>query len=344
MRVSTDPRVATLHEQVAQHPYDVDAGEFVRFRDHPNDEVVASAVRQVGALGSEACETFRRLANKDTTATLGLFAMRRVLAARRRASLSLALEATDAFALLPTLNDVPWESWLKADLWVARSLGGDLDAISQRFEDLAHGDHAARFDVAAESMNRVPDLATCHIAEVTTTYGTGFVETLVYRGAPSFGVFGAPSRLGNNEIDFAPTTNLAQLAASLADALDATGKVVASPIGQDQLVATSFSLAIAGSYVPSAGCLSFVADSDGNAPSFSVFVAELDEDEDVEELAKEAEATNDQRALFEGRRLIVMSALPSFDDDSQASADLSEFVTIARGVLDSPITASWLPQ
>ena len=35
--------------------------------------------------------------------------------------------------------------------------------------------------MAFEAMSRVESLAQCFIAEVTTTYGTGFIETLVHR-------------------------------------------------------------------------------------------------------------------------------------------------------------------
>jgi hypothetical protein len=339
--VSADLGVVAFRDRLDASPYDEAASEFIRFRDDSNDDVVGSVVRSLGTLDDDAREEFRRTANVDVMTTLRLFAMRRTLQARRRASLSLALEALDAFALLPAISDVPWESWLKAALFVARSLGADLEATRRRFEDLAHGDTAARFDVAAESMKRVQDLETCHVAEVTTTYGTGFVETLVFRGAPSFGPFGAPSRLGNNEIEFRPTTNLAQLSASLADAFDATDKVVSSPIGQDQLVATTFSLAVPGSYVPSAGCLSFVADGSKGSPSFTVFAAELLDDENVKELAEAANENDDQSALYDGKRLVVMSALPSFDEDGEAEDDLGEFVTIARGVLTSPTAATW---
>src|ERR1700722_9631363 len=109
--------------------------------------------------------------------------------------------------------------------------------------------------------------------DVTTTYGTGFVESLVFQGKPTFGLWGAP-RQADNVLSFQPTTNLAQLCASLADALDSSGRVTTGPIGQDQLAATSFAQTTPGSYLDVLGCLSFVA-TDTAGSALTVFVAEL---------------------------------------------------------------------
>ncbi len=146
---------------------------------------------------------------------------------------------------------------------------------------------------------------------------------------------GAP-RQADRRIEFEPTTNLAQLSASLADAFDASGKLVAGPIGQDQLAASSFGQTAAGSYIPVAGCLSFVVDD--AVGSFTVFVAELADDTDGEELAKRANETDDQFAASDGLRLIVLSPQPSFDDDYDVMIDVHDFSDFVQTALLEPTT------
>src|SRR6202012_4352283 len=119
--------------------------------------------------------------------------------------------------------------------------------------------------------------------QVTTDYGVGFVETMVFRSKSTIAFLGAP-RQADHAVEFAPTTNLVQLAASLADALDASGSIVTGPIGQDQLAAASFGQTASGSYLSVAGCLSFVAEN--AVGSFTVFVAEVVEGADAEQLAR----------------------------------------------------------
>ena len=342
--MSTSARVGEWRDQLAAHPYEVNAGDFVRFHVDANDDVVSGIVRAVSTGGAEGCREFRHGLGEATAETLRLFAMRRTLQGRRQASLGLVSEAMDGFALLPRLNDVPWDSWLKAALFVARSLGRDLAMTRQRFAEVANATAAARCDVAVESMVRVDTLAQCHLLEVTTNYGTGFVEILVFRNTPTIGLFGAPSSLGVNEIEYHPMTNLAQLAAALADALDASLNVVTGPIGQDQLAATSFSLIVPGSYLPTTGCLSFIADALGEGGSFSVFVAELPDDADVEELAIAANDEHGQAAIYDAHRVILFCAQPSFDDNVDVDVDFLDFAGLARTALTDPATTSWKPR
>jgi hypothetical protein len=327
-----------LADELAAHPYDVSAGELVRFRPDTNDDSVGALVRTASILDPRDRLEFRRSLSDDEADTLRLFAMRRTLQARRSASLGLVVEATSAFALLPQ-KDVPWESWLKATLFVARSLGENLDLLRTNFLDVASERSSDRFDIAQESMQRVDDLAQCHIVEVTTTYGTGFLETLVFRSSPTFGVFGAPSRLGDNEVSYGPRTNLAQLAVTLADAFDATSEVKTGPIGQDQLAASSFSMAVAGSYIATSGCLSFVADEEDGS-SFTAFVAEL-LDDDAPTLASSAIDTDGQSAVYDQRRLIVLTPQPQFDDDDGPTTDLHQYDDLVRSALRDPSSADW---
>jgi hypothetical protein len=339
--------VSALRDQLALHPYEVSAGDFVRFRVDANDDVVAGIVRTASFGGAQDSDEFRRGLGEEEANTLRLFAMRRTVQGRRQASLGLVSEAMDGFALLPTLGDVPWESWLKAALFFARSCTGDLEIIGERFADVASVDASARCDVALESMTRVDTLSQCRIVEVTTNYGTGFLEMLVFRNAATIGLFGAPTRLGVNQIEYEPTTNLAQLAASMADRLDATNQVVTSPIGQDQLAATSFSLTVSGSYVSTAGCLSFIADGVNEKEAFTVFVAELFEDADTASLAAAASTTDGQAAVYDSRRLILFSPQPSFDeivdDHEERVIDFEDFEVLARSALNDPASANWTP-
>jgi hypothetical protein len=156
---------------------------------------------------------------------------------------------------------------------------------------------------------------------------------MVFLSKSTIAFLGAP-RQADYVVGFAPTTNLAQLAANLADALDASGKIVTGPIGHDQLAASSFGLTTSGSYLPVTGCLSFVAENP--VGSFTVFVAELEEDTDADELAEGANDTDDQFGATDGRRLIVLSPQPSFDDDYDVMIDVHDYEDFVQAALLEP--------
>ena len=353
--MSLNDRVSASLNQITAHPYAVIAGELIRFRVDANDDLIAGVVRAVIAEGEAGCEVFRQGLGIEEADTVRLFAMRRVLHGRRQSSLGPLYEALDGFALLPSLDDVPWNSWLKAALFVARTLGGNFDLISNRFGDVANDDAAQRYDVAMESMNRVDELSQCRLAEVQTNYGIGFVEILVFRDTKTRSFY-APATLGSNQIQYDPTSNLAQLAVSLADALDATGSVVTGPICQDQLAASFFSITAPGSYLPTTGCLSFITDEVGGRGSFIALVAELPDDTDndddnddddytdddpetdtdSETLVQAAIDTDQQAAACDGRRLIVLSPQPSFDEDVDEDIDVQGFVEFVHNALADP--------
>jgi hypothetical protein len=340
--MSAIDRVTALRDQLAESVYELNAGEFIRYRPETNDDAVAGVVRSVVAEGEGGCDVFRHGLDTGAVDTLRLFAMRRTLLARRLSSLGPIYEALDAFALLP-INDVPWDSWFKGALYVSRGIGGDPASMERRFVDL-HPDAEHRCHVAVDAMDRVSALSQCHLVEVTTTYGTGFVETLVFQGKPTFGLWGAP-RQADNVLSFQPTTNLAQLCASLADALDSSGKVTTGPIGQDQLSATSFSQTTPGSYLKVLGCLSFVA-TDIAGSALTAFVAELPlagEDDldldtrlDAPALALAASEIDDQVAVADPSRVILLSPQPSFDDEIDVVMDARQFEDMARAALLEP--------
>jgi hypothetical protein len=325
--------------ELKQLQYETKSADLVRFRIDSLDEEVASIVRTVIVQGEQSCRDFRRAIDEDAASTLRLFAMRRTLQGRRNASLSLLGEAIDTYALLPTIDETFWESWVRATLFVARSLGISVEENARRFAESASESVVERFDVVVQAVQRIESLQECHIVEVATTYGTGFVEILVFLGKSTFGLRGAP-RQRDNVLHYSPSTNLAQLAVSTADAMDATGRVSTGPIGQDQLAGVSFSQIVAGSYIPVEGCLSFNADGVGGTPSFSVLVSELFDDTDVLGLVDAANELDDQIAISSGTRLILLSALPDFEDEDVPVIDFGEFETIVTTALAVPLPLS----
>ncbi|HEY5104979.1 MAG TPA: hypothetical protein VII65_08055 [Acidimicrobiales bacterium] len=329
-------------EQLGALLYATKSGDFVRFRSDPADETIGAIVRSVTSQGAEGCEDFRRELSEAGSNTLRLFAMRRTLQARRNASLSLISEAMDCYALLPRIDDVPWDSWFKGTLFVARSLALDIESLRDRFAELASSDAIKRGDAAIESMSRVDSLFQCQLSEVTTTYGTGFLELLVFNFFAKAGWLGN-RRLAVNDIDYQPTTNLAQVAVNLADSLDSSGRLVVGPIGQDQLAATTFSLSVPGSYLPTTGCLSFIAEGADAGPSFCVVIAEMTDDADIPSLAAAATDIDDQAAIFDSRRLIVMSAQPNFEDMNEADADVDfyDYERLALVALEEATNSQW---
>jgi hypothetical protein len=341
--MSAIDRLTALRDQLTGSVYEVNAGEFIRYRPEANDDAVGGIVRSVVAEGEDGCEAFRHGLDIDDVDTLRLFAMRRTLLGRRLSSLGPIYEALDAFALLPGENEVPWDSWVKGAFFVSRTIGGDLASMERRFVDL-HPEGAPRCHVAVDAMDRVNELSQCHLVEVTTNYGIGFVETLVFQGKPTFGLWGAP-RQADNVLTYQPTTNLAQLCASVADALDTSGKVATGPIGQDQLSATSFSQTTPGSYLDVLGCLSFVA-TDVAGSALTVFVAELPmatEDDldldtrlDASALAAAAREIDGQVAVADASRVILLSPQPSFDEEIDVEMDAHEFEDLARAALLEP--------
>jgi len=324
--------------------------DLVRFRDNPIDDSLSNIVRSnFDSLEDHRDEVRRALSEADGD-TLLVFARRRLLSARRTNTSRAINDALDAYALLPRESDVPWESWFKATLFIGRGIGLDLEGLQDRFNEGAVERSAQRANVAFDAMARIEELSQCHVFEVTTSYGEGLVETTVVRdqaGHSWGGITGIPVSLGQYQVGYAPTTNLAQFAVTIADALDASQRVTCSSIRQDQLVATTFDLVTSGSYVDSLGCFSFFADAVQYGPNIAVTLAEVasEEYDDVRynaddlaaELAEAADAIEEQCALSVGPCVVVLSALPDFSEHaSEEPADLSDFLEIARRVVAAP--------
>ncbi len=314
--------------------YDPRADDLVRYRELPVDDDMSNVVRSIVDAPDPRREEVRRDLSEHDRDTLAVFAQRRALHAWRERSAASAMSALDAYAMMPLEYDVAWESWFKATLFVGREVGLDLDEAEERFLRRATPASASRARVAFDAMARVDRLDQCHVLAVDTTYGPGFLESTVVRdqGVASWGgITGQPVTLGQFQVPYAPTTNLAQLAVALADALEASGHVRCSSIRQDQLVATTFDLVTPGSYVDSLGCLQFVADATQGTSSFSVHVAEVASEEhdgvtfeaaDLSaELAEAADDIEGQSAVAVGPCVVVLCALPSFDDQFEEALD-----------------------
>lgn len=324
--------------------------DLIRFRDNPVDDSLSNIVRSIfDSLDDHRDEVRRSLSETDSD-TLLVFARRRLLSARYTNSPRAISDSLDAYALVPRESDVPWESWFKATLFIGRDLGLDLASLQDRFNEGA-GEHSARrANVAFDAMARIEELSQCHVVEVTTHYGLGLVETTVVRDQAGHnwgGITGMPVMLGQYQVSYAPTTNLAQFAVTIADALDSSKRVTCSSIRQDQLVATTFDLVTSGSYVDSLGCFSFFADAREGGPSVEITVAEVaaeeyddvryDADELAAELAEAADAIEEQSALSVGACVVVLSALPDFSEDaSEEPVDLSDLLEIARRATTTP--------
>jgi hypothetical protein len=331
--------VNTWVAQLAQIDYGDADQDFIRFRDSALDDSVRSIVTSLVSADETERDGFRDAIDAPTVETLRLYANRRIVQSRRRSSMNLVEDATDAYALIPS-NDVPWNTWLKAGLFIARSLGRDIDSIGERFGEISTVQSAERFDVAFEAMSRVDSLTQCFIAEVTTNYGTGLFETLVHRDTQATGSFFSAPRVADDVVTYEPLTNLAQLAAGLADALDATGQLHTGAIAQDQLAGMSFSQQVSGAFLETTGCLSFYADATEGDKSFKVFVAELPQDTDVESLASGAEG-DDQVVAFDDRRIVLYLAPPSFDDGDESTFDFGDNLDIARKLLAASVPLGW---
>lgn len=350
--MSVSDRVSSQAALLASVSYEPVAADLIRYRVETSDDAVASVVRSVVAEGVDGVAAFGDATTRNEVDTLRLFAMRRVTLGRRQSSLGPFYEALDAFGLLRSALDVPWETWVKGALFFSRSIGGDLESMQERLLDL-RPDFAERSNVAFGAMDRVQEISQCLLEETSTQYGVGLFETLVVRSARAsrlphpgwgtslWGMFGAPIQ-GDNYVAYAPTTNLATLTASLADAMDHSTHVTTGPLGQDQLADIQFSLATSGSYLPTRGCLSFVA-TNARGAAMTVFVAEVPERDDDDDdtldatdlaasLAQSASELEGQLALSSGSRLILLAAQPSFTDDD-VEINVHEYEELARSAL-----------
>ena len=325
--------------------------DLVRFVESPLDEILSNIVRSIADSTTEHRQRLRDELTEVDYDLLLLFAQRRLVTSLRSKMRRGASDALDAYSLLGA-SVVPWETWMKASLWIARDLGGDLDALQRRFHDTAEEGTWTRGDIAFDALTRIERLSDCHLIEVSTSYGRGLVQKTVVRDATDHtwgGITAIGVSFGEFQVDYCPATNLAQLATCFADALEEVPGVECSSIRQDQLVAAMFDLVTSGSYVDSLGCLSFFVDVEPAGPHFSLTLGEVAsehyDDSDfpatdlARELAEAADAVPDQYAMALGSCVVVLSALPDFSDDVPEEAiDLTHFIENLR---EAASTQNW---
>ncbi len=318
---------ATLAE-LQQHRYEISSNDFLRFREDPLDDAIARIVASVAEGDEDERASVRNELTSDDVDTLLTFAQRRVVRAHRSADGAAARAALDALAVIPPAGYDFYEPWCKAAYFLA-ARDGDLDDLGERFCELADPRLVDRASITLDAMNRVHSLAQCGLVEVSTSYGPGllFVATPLSSSSDPFGgVRGRPSIVGDFPEAYAPRTNLAQVAVSLADALETTGLTTCSPLEHDELSATLFSDVIDGGFLPVRGCLSWVAEEVATGASFTIYVAEVPDDEDVDALVDAVLLNDDQAAAAEGTRLVILSAVPDFEVDfADDDVDLDNF-------------------
>ena len=304
--------------------------DLVRYREDIGDDEASAIVRSVAGMDDTDRDEFRARESAEMAATLGLFAKRRVVKARKQSSLELVHDAIIAYALIAHVADVPWQTWLRAALVLAAPLGEDPDEVVDLFAG-SPSPARSRAKAVVDAVERTNDLSDCHLVEVTTTYGLGILELPIAKDVATFALRGAPL-IDHNLAEYRPTSNLAQTAVHLADAFDATPSIHTGAITFSQLASQYFSLVVSGSWLPAVGCLRFSATTIAGS-TFDVFVAEMSEDFDMDGMEEYAATDDGQGAFVEGRRLVLISPEPNFDDVLAPLMDVHVYETMAREAL-----------
>jgi hypothetical protein len=310
--------------------------DFIRFCVDPRDDTTARLVESATLLSAGERFQLRQNLDDDCAFTLTKFAQRRTLQGLREQSRQLLHEALGGYSLLPS-SEVPWDTWVRATLFLISPLGEDPDTFINTFDDEASRKRAA---IAVSGASRTTGLDQCHLVEVTTSYGVGLVELPVLNDVAAVGWRGAPS-LDRNVAIYSPTTNLATIAARLADEIDKQSGTRAGEIRYSQLAAQYFSLNVNGSWLPTIGCLNFLTE-DANGASLNVIVAEMSSDFDMASLSDPAIVDENQVAVIEGTCLVLFSPVPNFDDaTNDHDVDLTTYEALARTALNE--STLWIP-
>lgn len=341
--------------------------DYVRFRPSPTDDRIAMTVTRSTIADRDELIQMRTDMDEYDDDLLDIFTLRRIVAALRSNSMSLALEAFDA-AILP---GPPWrtkESDFRLPIFVALSLGVEESEI------VARADRAAPVVQAAvsrdlETMSRVSDMSMVGAIEVQSSHGLGVLhlprsavsaDNMWLAGAS---IIHSGSPIVHSTSDEAPSVNLAALTVDIADAVDAAG-MITGPIAVSALAALWFSENPSATFVPTHGCLGFTVATESHANVFvDITVAELPMDIDAGELAQLAISNDmlDERAMAtsRGSTLVLVTPAPLYsedlvgdnalgdedpDEDGEEHAEaevaapagaisLQDLVTIAQGVL-----------
>ena len=306
----------------ADFTYDARSYDLVRFRDDATDHRIASTLSSV--IASDDVETTRRALDEGDVDLLITFARRRIVTARRNQSAAAIGEALDAYALLPSIGDGEMATWFKGALLEARENAANFDALHERFTSIAPAGSQSSADVVFGSLDRLEHLAQCHLVETHTSYGTGFLQTVVVRDIDatshsmlgSSGLVGAPGRLAPYVVGYDIASSIANVAAALADGFDRLEGHETTALRHDQLIAATFDIVTSGSFLPARACVSFqVAVLEGL--SFTATVADVDPEHtgySAEALADMADDLVDQAAFATESTLVVLSVVPDFDE------------------------------
>lgn len=303
---------------LAQWAYEPAAYDLVRYRTSELDDTLRSFVAQT--LASDELLGVRHQLDDDDAALLAHYAQRRFVAARRDGDATALAEAFDAVALLRELTDGFVAVWIKAGLLFATELDMDIDALFERFDELAPAESSAKVRVARESLERLEHLAQCQLVETHTSYGLGLLNTIVMREAtsdsPIMASFGVPVQLGAYEAGFNLASRVAGIAAVLADAFDEMTGHHTNELHHDQLVAACFDVVTSGSFLPAQACVSFHVNAP-NGLAFSVVVADIDPEHtgySAQALADMADDLAEQAAVSSGSYVVLLTVVPDFDD------------------------------
>lgn len=268
--------------------------DLVRFRACEFDDEVAARVVQFTVADDRTRRQMQRSFDEHDVSLLVSFVERRSLAAWRDANHSALLEAIDALTAFPIVAPA-LGSWGRLALYVSRQIDVADSEIEARFSRV---DRSLRhqYEVAQDALNRSEELVKVGYYQTSTSYGIGLLKVPQSH-------FGVQDLFGQGNLrysvahdlhgTFAPTVNLAEVAARLMDEVEALGWMASplevAPRANDWTVLVDW-----GSYLQPTGTLhvSFVrfadADADADAedggeaaPSHQevdVWVSELPED------------------------------------------------------------------
>lgn len=336
--------------------------DLVRFTPSSIDTTIANRVTQFSVMSDRDRDDARRDLDSDDVVLLMTYARRRALTAWRSKSLSIALEAIDANCVFRVAPDIERDRTLKLALFVARLLGIEDETLRERCHSFATDKVAREFDQALEQMDRVDTVDQIGYVVVETTHGQGLLELPGVQPQSEvrrLGIYGAPI-LHSNVATYGPNSNLAALAAHVADAVELGGRWRASPLTVATLASEWFNYVTINSVLATTGCLSFsLGRPDNEFDEVEIWLAELTDDDDAEAIANDPDidvgSDVHRLVLAANQRLAVISTIPSFDaaayeleaehgdddgdsldQDGYPSVDLSEFATIINEALADP--------
>jgi hypothetical protein len=311
--------------------------DLIRFRDDPLDKVLAMGVR----LFAEATDSERekwQLQRREMAGQLLLGIRRLGVIAWRRRSAADALTAVSMGLLAPGL-DPGRSDPVRFAAVIATQLGADPQEAFDGREHLLDDSDFERLNISLEAAERVSDVIELGCHWVSTRYGDGLVRLPVKDLGPR------PSWLGEgvNARDIAPRyepeTNLAALAVQVADAIDARGELRTMDIEWNELAANYFEELSAGSVVASTGTLAFSIIDGDSLECAQCFTAEIGLDGDAkwyEDVIEELDPDGSTMlAASQGKRLVFLTATPSFDGDDTPKTNWASYRDLLREALDA---------